>query len=132
MLRPPFQADIPAQVSNLVACAGVTSRYRQPRQPIVVDLIEFGGERASVGRSSYTYDGRDALRRLRMAKQQFEHVRKSLRIDEHDKRLGVPGPTGPIGWRAARHSPPSLRGRKSADYGRQTNPVKSVMTSVNG
>ena len=47
MLRPPFQADIPAQVSNLVACAAVTSRYREPCEPIAIDLIEFVGERSS-------------------------------------------------------------------------------------
>ena len=89
MLRPPFQADIPAQVSNFLACAAVASRYRKPSEPIALELIEFIGDRASVGRSSYTYDGCDVLRRLRVAKQQLEDVGQSLRIYHHDKWSGV-------------------------------------------
>ena len=96
MLRPPLQADIPAQVSDFFAGATVAAGYREPGEPVALNLIVFIGDRAPVGCPSYAYDSRDALRRQRVAKQQFEHVRKSLRIDDHDKRLGVRAELGQL------------------------------------
>src|SRR5215475_5694098 len=60
MLRPPFQADIAAQVSNFFARAAVTSGDREPCEPVAINFIEFIGDGGPVGRSGDSYDGGDA------------------------------------------------------------------------
>jgi hypothetical protein len=61
MLRPPLQADIPAQVSDFFAGATVAAGYREPREPVAINLLEFIGNGGPVGSSGDRYDGGDAL-----------------------------------------------------------------------